>query len=757
EEGLIRYDTRVKKNYTAEFKTLIRQVVVNGNLVFNGNKSKRENASHPKPSVPVIDYKDRNVRFEFAAPFFEAESATQYRYLLEGYDDRWSGWSAETRKDYTNLDFGMYTFRVRARNVYLHESNESVYLFKVLPPWYKTWWALSIDALIIFLLMFFIIKWRSGKLERERQRLERIVNQRTTEINQKNRQLEDQTGQLKEQSEKLKEMAKVKSRFFANISHEFRTPLTLIMGPLEQMLSQSRDTDYLKKYNLMLRNSQRLLGLINQLLELSKFESGKIKLQVSRQNIIPFLRGITNYFDPVAVKNELDLTFHAREENITLYCDPGKLEEVILNILSNAVKFTPPGGKITVTAVKIDAEDENFPAGTLDISICDTGPGIPRDQLAHIFDRFYQSDVTYEHHRKGSGIGLSIAKELVELHHGKINVHSREGKGTEFIIRLPLDKEHLKPDEIVEISAPPIPRKPPPVLPDIPETGSTDTIGNDDTGAAETEKDTNTVKPGKDIVLVVEDSTDVRDYIRGSLEPAYAVVEAGDGQEGIQKARELIPDLIISDIMMPGVDGHELCRQLKNDVKTSHIPIVLLTAKASEENIIEGLETGADDYVTKPFSTTILAARIKNLIDLRRHMQLTLDREMTLKPVKIPVSKIDKAFIKKLRQVIRENISDPDFNIEQLCNKLEMSQPTLYRKIHALTGESPTEFIRSYRLKRGAEMLKNNFGTVLEVAFEVGFSSAAYFTKCFKKKFHQSPTLYKETETGEPGSKAVSP
>jgi DNA-binding response OmpR family regulator len=251
----------------------------------------------------------------------------------------------------------------------------------------------------------------------------------------------------------------------------------------------------------------------------------------------------------------------------------------------------------------------------------------------------------------------------------------------------------------------------------------------------------------KSIILVVEDSADVRDYIRGSLEPLYSVAEAKNGREGIERAQELIPDLIVSDIMMPEKDGYELCRVLKNDRITSHIPIILLTAKASEENIIEGLETGADDYVTKPFSTRILCARIKNLIDLRRHLQDTLNREMTFQPDKISVSPIDKEFLHDLQAVIEENISDPDFSVEELSKKLYMGRTTLYRKIQALSGESPTDFIRSYRLKRGAELLKKNFGSVLEVAFEVGFSSANYFTKCFKKKFHQLPTTFKETES----------
>jgi DNA-binding response OmpR family regulator len=282
--------------------------------------------------------------------------------------------------------------------------------------------------------------------------------------------------------------------------------------------------------------------------------------------------------------------------------------------------------------------------------------------------------------------------------------------------------------------------------PGIPVDVKVETDGSEKTDTTTVVKDIHLLEPEKDIILVVDDSADVRDYIRGSLEPLYTVVDAKGGQEGIQKAQEIIPDLIISDIMMLEINGYELCRQLKNNIKTSHIPIILLTAKASEESIIQGLETGADDYITKPFNTKILCARIKNLIDLRHHMQETLNREMTLQPVKMSVSQIDKMFIKKLRDVINKNISDPEFNIDQLCKKMDMSQPTVYRKIHALSGESPTEFIRSYRLKRGAELLKKNFGTVLEVAFEVGFSSANYFTKCFKKKFHQLPSTYQETE-----------
>jgi signal transduction histidine kinase/CheY-like chemotaxis protein/AraC-like DNA-binding protein len=746
DDGLIRYDKKIKKDYPQGFPTLIRKVWCNRNLVFGGYGAPVETdaSPHRKPHPPLhIDYRNRNLRFEFAAPFFEVETDIQYRTFLEGYKEEWSGWNSEPQKEYTNLDPGRYTFRVQARNVYRRPGSEAVFRFRILRPWYSEWWAFSIYFLVLFLLLFRIVKWRSGKLEREKQKLEHTVKERTNEIEEKNEQLESQTLQLKEQAEKLEEMDKVKSRFFANISHEFRTPLTLIMGPLEQMLFDTHDHKEQKKLHLMLRNSQRLLTLINQLLELSKFESGKMKLQACRQNIIPFLKGIAASFEPVIAKNELDLTFRADREDITLYFDPGKLEEVFFNLLSNAAKFTPPGGDITITVTVNPAGEEDFPSGSLDLSVRDTGPGIPREQLAHIFDRFYQSDITFEHHTKGSGIGLAIAREIVELHQGTIDVHSSEGKGTEFIIRLPMGKEHLENHQVVDVPVIPSPRVSRAAIPAEPELTS---APGAETEIPAADRDLQLMKQEKNIILVVEDNADARDYIRGSLEPTYTVVKADDGRKGVRKAQEIIPDLIISDVMMPEIDGFELCRRLKSDVKTSHIPIVLLTARASEENILQGLETGADDYIIKPFSTRILCARIKNLIDLRRDMQLTLDREMSLQPTKMSVSTIDKKFLKKLKEVIKENIDDPDFNIEQMCKKMNMSQPTLYRKIHALTGESPTEFIRSYRLKRGAELLKNNFGTVLEVAFEVGFSSAAYFTKCFKDKFHQLPSTFQETK-----------
>ncbi|MGD2088597.1 MAG: response regulator [Candidatus Aminicenantes bacterium] len=749
-DGLIRYDSTVKKNYQQPFRTLIRRVLINEKQederkIFDGCVIKSKTGKAVKPLFPVIEYRDRNLYFEFAAPFFEVESETRYQCLLEGYDSDWSVWSKTTRKNYTNLDPGMYSFRVRARNVYHHLGKEDVFKFKILPPWYRTWWAFFIYGIIFLLLMLLVVKWRSHKLVQEKQRLEHTIKERTKEIQEKNKQLKDQ-------SDKLKEMDSIKSRFFANISHEFRTPLTLIMGPMEQMLTDSGEKRQQKRLSMMLRNSQRLLTLINQLLDLSRFDSGKMKLQAAPRDIVSFLNGIVSSFHPAAQKNQLELEFYSEQKNITLYFDAPKMEDVMYNLLINAFKFTSPGGKITVSVFIQQREQQELKdhpskgsssPGFVNISVQDTGIGIPKEQLAHIFDRFYQTKGPKQEALKGTGIGLALIKENVVLHHGRINVHSQEEKGTEFVIRLPLGREHLDPGEIIDTPAsPPQPQKYKEIEALYMLTGSESEEQDNGEPCA-----VDTPDREKPVILVVEDNVDVRKYICEPLKREYNVMEAADGKEGIEKAKEIIPDLIVSDIMMPEKDGYELCRELKSDIKTSHVPIVLLTAKASEASIIQGLETGADDYITKPFNSKILAARIKNLIELRRQLQQKIQKQMLLQPAEIAVSSMDQEFIKDMQEIIERNLSKSGFNVEELSKKLYMNRATVYRKIIALTGESPTEFIRSYRLKRAAQLLRDKYGTVSQVASAVGFDNPAYFAKCFKEKFHQLPSSYQASES----------
>ena len=761
-EGLIRYDSNNQKTYDLAFQTLIREVVVNGMpLIYDAEEAKYKTSKNGywKDKFPVFPYKDRNLRFEFAAPFFEAESRTEYSYYLEGYENDWCEWKEETWRHYTNLGAGLYTFRLKARNIYETISREDSFKFRVLPPWYRTIWAYFIYAIFFFFSVYFIVKWRSWKLLRGKKQLEQVVKDRTKEIGSKNIQLQEQTVQLQEQSKKLKEMDKTKSQFFANISHEFRTPLTLIMGPLEQELEKPRDEKSGENINLALRSSRRLLKLINQLLDLSKLESGRMQLQAALQDIVPFLKGLVYSFESLSEQKELELTFRPEQENIPLYYDAEKLEKVFVNLVANAIKFTPTGGKITVTAAKRPAE-ENYPNGYLEIKVRDTGIGIPGEDMAYVFDRFYQAGKSTARQRKGTGIGLALAKELVELHHGEIAVHSREGEGSEFIIHLLLGGAHIKPEDITADPHPtsgvkggggetcgiPHLRKSAPPLP--PQKTFVDFEGEEieeekkETGAEELE----TEEQEKDVILVVEDNPDVRKFIRGPLTPHYKVMEAADGKEGIEKARKIIPDLIVSDVMMPEVDGYQLCDTLKKDVKTSHVPIILLTAKASDESKLQGLQTGADDYITKPFNTQILLTRIKNLIDLRRGLQEKIQRELVLQPTEIAVSSVDQEFIKELKEAIEKNMSEEDFGVDKLAKALYMSRATVNRKIRAITGESTNRFIQSYRLKRAAQLLKENFGNVTEVSFEVGFSSSAYFSKCFKEKFHQAPHDFQAAE-----------
>lgn len=741
-DGLFGFDHTLEKNYRQPFRTLIRRIILNessGNpidLPFNG-QGKSADAS----PVPHIEFKNRSIYFEYAAPFFEAENETRYQCLLEGYDPEWTTWSKESNRNYTNLSPGDYRFRVRAKNIFGTSGQEDEFRFRILNPWYGTWWMYLVYILLSAFLIYLLVRGRSFKLEKDKKRLESVVNERTREINQKNRQLLNQ-------AEKLKEMDNVKSRFFANISHEFRTPLTLIQGPLEQMYSESGDRDKRKRISSMLRSSRRLLNLINQLLDLSRLDSGKEKLLAANLDIVSFLKGVTAAFETMAEQKKLNLTFFSEEDEIALYFDSQKMERVMSNLLINAVKFTPPHGNVTVSIYKRLQEQE--PAGEphnfVYISVKDSGAGIPLDQIDSIFDRFFQVERTEAAIRQGTGIGLALVKEYVELHHGNIDLHTLEGKGTEFVLRFPTGHDHLEPGEIT--GSPTIVPVSALTISEVEADFDWD-VNHEDTGANGTRDEAGEQGTGeKPVILVVEDNTEMRRYICDPLQAEYSVVEAVDGNDGIKRANDIIPDLIVSDIMMPGTDGYQLCRGLKKDIRTSHIPIILLTAKASEESIVQGLETGADDYITKPFNTQILLTRIKNLIDMRRQLQLKIQKQMLLQPDEITVSSMDREFIDDLKAAIDANISDSDFRVEALSDKMFMVRTTLYRKINALTGQSPQIFLRSYRLQKAAQYLKQQAGTVSQVASRVGFDNFSYFSKCFKEEFKMEPSLFMSRESG---------
>jgi signal transduction histidine kinase/DNA-binding response OmpR family regulator len=725
----------IKQNFIPP-PLLMEKIMVDGEPVKIEEIPGRRRAAPVYKSIQLAPGKKR-LEFYYTAVVFINPDRTKFKIKLEGFDSDWIDMGTSRSTTYTGLSPGDYIFRVTACNPDGVWNEQGVYFsFYLQPYWYRTWWAFSLYVLTVFFGVFFFVKWRSAKLEKEKKRLEQMVKERTGEIDHKNLLLQ-------EQSEKLKEMDRVKSRFFANISHEFRTPLTLIKGPLEEILEENPDKKLESRTKMMLRNSCRLLDLVNQLLELAKFDSGIMKLHAVRQNIVPFVKNIVMCFESLALHNEVDLAFHAEADDISLYFDPGKMERIITNLLSNAFNYTPIHGKIRVVIQRVMGTA--YPGGCVEILVRDTGIGIPADWLPHIFDRFYrgEGEAGDESGAGGTGIGLTLVRELVELHHGEIEVHSScrpdHNRGTEFILRLPMGKAHLQAEEITaahELHE----------LPRINEKflrgGPGGAVFSKSAPPGRRRQKSDKEEQGKPVILVVDDNADVRAYIREALEPQFNIEEAANGNEGIDKAGDIIPDLVISDIMMPGPDGFELCDCLKKDIKTSHIPIVLLTAKASETSIVQGLETGADDYIIKPFNANILVSRVKNLVRLRRQLQRKIQAEMVLQPVEISVSSLDTEFIKDLQAIIEENLSDPEFSVEQLAKGLYMSRSSLYRKVEALTGESPLFFIRSYRLKRAAQLLKANAGNVTEVAFKVGFSNSSYFSKCFKEKFHRLPSDY---------------
>jgi DNA-binding response OmpR family regulator len=527
-------------------------------------------------------------------------------------------------------------------------------------------------------------------------------------------------------TEKLEEIDKLKSRFFANISHEFRTPLTLILGPAEKINRESSGEEIEKQATVIKRNASRLLSLINQLLDLSKLEAGKMKLRTTKTNLVTFTKGITMAFESVAELQDITLKVKADKDIIEIYIDRDKLTKIMTNLLSNAFKFTPEGGRITVTVTQ---NDLSF----AEIRIKDTGFGIPAKEQSKLFDRFYQVDSSFTKEHEGTGIGLALTKELVEFHHGTIRVSSKPGEGAEFTVQLPLGRGHLKDMEIIDQAE--IEND---VVHDDVEHQSEITLNNDSTliSGKDSEKGED-----KNILLIVEDNADVREFIKDSLGNNFQLEEAANGEQGIEKAQKIIPDIIISDVMMPKINGYELTRILKNDERTNHIPIILLTAKSGQESRLDGLVIGADDYLTKPFDTNELKIRIKNLLDIRKKLQEKYSKGVLLpRKGKKKISDLDDQFMNNVLAVINKHIAEEEFSIEAFDQELGLGRVQIFRKLKALTGKSPSRYIRSIRLNRARQKIEEKRGNISEIAYSVGFSSPAYFSKCFKEEFGFLPS-----------------
>jgi signal transduction histidine kinase/CheY-like chemotaxis protein/AraC-like DNA-binding protein len=633
------------------------------------------------------------INLEFSAMDFVNPIKNQYAYKLDGFNKDWVYSGNKRSVTYTNLDPGKYTFRVKAsNNDGLWSAYETTLIIIILPPPWRTWWAYSLYILTFTMLL---LSARNEVIKRER--------------------LKSKVKLKEIEAEKYQELNTLKSRIFTNISHEFRTPLTLILTPLQKRLELATTTEDKVELTLMQRNAQRLLTLVNQLLDLSRLEAGTLKLKCTNEDLIIITQRIASQFLSMATSKNIQFEVDA-ESSIYLTCDVEKFENILTNLLSNAFKFTPSVGSILIYIRKKDSSTK-FPFGFVEIQVYDSGPGIKKEHQDKIFNRFYQVDDSTTREFEGSGIGLALTKELIELHGGTIEVTSEYGKGTTFIIRLPLgqsrETQKTTQPEVIHLNH----SQPEP-----------DIYFNEEVTA--------------ESILIIEDNSDLRLYLKNELKSSYTILEGSNGEEGFTLAIEKIPTLIISDLMMPKRDGLQLCEMIKTDARTSHIPFILLTAKSDIKVKLEGLTLGADDYVAKPFNMQELQVRIKNLIENRKRLQQKYGNQLSLRPTEIQVESMDDRFIKTAMEVVERHIADTSFGVEQFAEEVALSQAQLYRKLKAITNFTPNEFIRHMRLERAADLLKKHAGNVADVSYQVGFNNLSYFAKCFKEKFGVPPSQF---------------
>jgi signal transduction histidine kinase/CheY-like chemotaxis protein/ligand-binding sensor domain-containing protein len=656
-----------------------------------------------------LSYRENVFTLTFAGLDFRNPLKNKYAYKLAGFEKDWIFTDATRHQvTYMNLSPGRYIFQVRGSNNdgLWNENSRDLHII-ITPPWWLSRWAYA-GYILLGLLVLTGVWW----LE-----LNRIHFRHQLEMDHL-------------RAERYAELDELKSRFFANISHEFRTPLTLILGPIDKWRQRIRDKELKQDLSLMQKHAKRVLGLVTQLLDLSKLEAGKMQLQAAERNVVPLLKGLVLSFASLAERRKITLSFHSDLEEVRAYVDKEALVKIMNNLLSNAFKFTPDGGEINAE-VQIQEVSDLGPEGALVIRIVDSGIGIPGDLLENIFDRFTQVNSSASRIQEGTGIGLALTKELVEMHQGRISVESHAGEGSVFRVDLPLGMTHLDADEIVEHG-------------DDAESVSFESAGVESVVHRAEPPGVGRAKP---LILIVEDNTDVRRYIRSYLDRDYRCLEAVDGQDGLDQVINQTPDLIISDIMMPEMDGVELCQRIKGDERTSHIPIVLLTAKADLNNKLEGLEMGADAYLTKPFEADELLTRVRNLIVQRQKLREHFQKELHIIPADMALSSMDTQLVEKVLKAVFDRIDDPDFKVTNLARAVHMSAQHLNRKLHALSGLTTQDFIRSIRLKQAALQLRSASGTVTEIAYRVGFRSSSHFARAFHMEYGQSPTDYLKQHT----------
>lgn len=692
---------------------VFNNLYINNTKIVPGDKDKilREQLNSQKEIV--LEYDQSNISIEYSALNFIFADKNQYAYKLEGFDKEWNDAATRRIAYYTNIPAGEYRFVVRGSNNdgVWNDEGASIKIV-VLPPFWKTWWAYILYLLFTAGIIGFVVRYFT-----EKKRLENDIK-------------------LKQMEAKAQDdFHQARNKLFTNFSHELRTPLTLIINPLEDIVEKEDLPTKVKENMLLMRsNARRLLRLVNNLMDFQKNESGTMSLKISESNFVEFTQEMVLYFRELAAAREIHFVFNHTMDSVNTWFDKSMMEKVYFNLLSNAFKNVPNGGVVEVNLngmslaeirKSFSEKSKSFTDQSISyllLEIKDSGIGIANDELQKVFAPFYQV-AQNEHSASGTGLGLSLSRSIIEMHHGMIWAESTEGSGAIFKCILPVCKDCFMNDIYTEK-----------IINSVAYKHSIGVLEGEESEGSNT-------KP-RTTILIVEDNLEVRRYIISLLKDTHHIIEAQNGDEAIDKAVNQLPDLIISDLMMPKMGGMEMCKKIKTDLRTSHIPVIMITARAMTDDIKEGYEAGADEYIVKPFNSSLLIARVTNILRGRESLKEIYGKRFSLETLGVAASSVDERFMQRLYDVLEKNISNPELNLDDFSREVGMSRANLYRKIKAITNLSPNEFIRNFRLTMGAKMLKEAKLSVSDVYVAVGFNSHAYFSNCFKTYFGVSPTEY---------------
>ncbi|MDT0676558.1 two-component regulator propeller domain-containing protein [Autumnicola musiva] len=685
----VQYSSNAPAVVLTNFKLFNKELPVGENEVLDKNIASEEQL--------VLKHNADVITFEFAALKFPFSDNCEYAIKMENFDETWRNIGKDRTATFTNLAPGEYTFKVKSRETWAEWGEDYASInITILKPFWLQWWAFCIYILLILALFYlfrrYIVAWEQMKANL---RLEKFTHEKDTEL------------------------YTLKQQFFTNVSHEIRTPVTLILGATNRLMEKGsfvgkKESAPVKTIH---KHGKHLLHLVNELLDFRNLDLESVKLKVAEENWISFCEEIFLSFTENAQQKKIDLKWETSAEKISLWFDANQMEKVLYNLLSNALKFTPEGGSIKM-GIFIHEEEAV-------LKVSDTGIGIGKKQRDKIFRRFYQTKKSREFNETGFGLGLSISKEIIDLHKGQLYVESQKGKGSTFILRLLRGRKHFKKDQIIKTLS-----------------GNKDYIEHIAEEPSPVSKDVDLSDINGETVMIIEDNFEVREYIAGLLKDYCIIIEAANGKDAIELITDKQPDLIISDIMMPVMDGVSFTRYLKTNPETSHIPVILLTARATSAQRMEGYETGADAYITKPFSEQILKLRIKNLINSRNLLRAKFTSEKAVLPADLAINSLDEKFLEALINTIRENIDTESLNADFLSKELAMSHSVIYKKVKSLTGMTLVEFVRDFKLKIARELIAEKGFSVSEACYRIGYSDRKYFSKLFKKKFGSNPSEY---------------